>query len=161
MAGWYTTHLSNIYATLGSRLSPYSLRPNVTCVDRPQPKTTGPLERPAGTDDHAYRRPTMVSESGVPPRLRARSFATLHHTTQLFRLPFTRGIPLPLACTEYRPRLLTTWPRPSEAAGSMPIIGRALLGLSRLAVSNRLQPVSLGYANHASLHQPCTRRTHL
>src|SRR6218665_3873189 len=35
-----------------------------------------------------------------------------------------------------------------------------LLGLSRLAVSNRLQPVSLRYANHASLHQPCTRRMH-
>jgi len=66
----------------------------------------------------------------------------------------------PPACTVYRPRPLTPWPKPSKAAGSMPVTGRALLGLSRLAVSNRLQPVSLRYANHASLHQPCTRRTH-
>src|SRR6218665_3315495 len=29
------------------------------------------------------------------PRLRARSLATLHHTTQLSGLPFSRGIPLP------------------------------------------------------------------
>ena len=29
------------------------------------------------------------------PRPRARSFATLHHTTQLSGLPFSRGIPLP------------------------------------------------------------------
>src|SRR6218665_1870724 len=93
------------------------------------------------------------------PRPRARSFATLHHTTQLSGLPFSRGIPLPPACTVYRPRPLTPWPEPSKAAGSMPVTGRALLGLSRLAVSNRLQPVSLRYANHASLHQPCTRRT--
>src|SRR6218665_2233246 len=102
----------------------------------------------------------MASESGVPPSPES---AVVRHTAShysTFRASLLTRYPTAPACTVYRPRPLTPWPKPSKVAGSMPVTGRALLGLSRLAVSNPLQPVSLRYANHASLHQPYTRRAH-
>src|SRR6218665_819182 len=94
-AGWYTTHLSNMRATLGSRSCPYSLCSNGTCVDRPRPKQSsrlsGLLEQTSMLIDVQPWSARVVCH----PRRRARSFATLHHTTQLSGLPFSRGIPLP------------------------------------------------------------------
>lgn len=52
-AGWYTTHLSNIRATLGSRSCPYSLCPKRLLCRRASALGNQPFERPAGTDDHA------------------------------------------------------------------------------------------------------------
>src|SRR6218665_78483 len=94
----------------------------------------------------------MASESGVPPSPESSvvRHAASHYST--FRASLLTRHP-----TSPPP---PPGPNPSKAAGPIPVTGRALLGLSRFAVSNRLQPVSLRYANHASLHQPCTRRTH-
>src|SRR6218665_1052369 len=94
------------------------------------------------------------------PRLRAWSFASLHHTTQLFSLPFTRGIPLPSGLHGVQTETTHHMAQTVRSGRVHAYHWGALLGLSRLAVSNRLQPVSLGYTNHASLHQPCTRGTH-
>ena len=85
----------DICASLGSRSSPYSLCPNLTCVDRPHTKQSrrfsGLLEQTTMLIDVQ----PWSARAACHPRLRARSFATPHRTTQLFRLPFTRSIPLP------------------------------------------------------------------
>src|SRR6218665_4031764 len=104
----------------------------------------------------------MASVSGVPPLKRARSFATPHHTTQLFRFPMDTRFPTaPPACTEYRPSPLTARPRPSRAAESMP---GHWANPTRSFVFSSVQPATtcekLRHASHASLHQPCTRRAH-
>src|SRR6218665_1284714 len=84
----------------------------------------------------------MASESGVPPPPRARSFATPHHTTQLFRFPMDTRFPIaprPARSTD-RVHSLHGPDRP-ERPGPCRVTGRTLLGLSCSAVSNRLQPV--------------------
>src|SRR6218665_906026 len=103
----------------------------------------------------------MASESGVPPSPESsvvRHAASHYSTFRASLLTRYPTAPRPARCTDrdHSPH----GPKGSNGAGPIPVTGRALLGLSRFAVSNRLQPVSLRYANHASLHQPCTRRTH-
>src|SRR6218665_3818275 len=84
----------------------------------------------------------MASESGVPPPPRARSFATPHHTTQLFRFPMDTRVPTALpACTEYRPSHSPHGPDRPERPSPCRVAGRTLLSLPCSAVSNRLQPV--------------------
>src|SRR6218665_289850 len=99
----------------------------------------------------------MASESGVPPSPES---SVVRHTAShysTFRASLLTRYPTAPGLQGVQTETTHPMAQTVQAAGSMPVTGRALLGLSRLAVSNRLQPVSLRYANHASLHQPYTR----
>jgi len=132
-AGWCTIHLSNIRVTLGFALCPYSLCPNVACVDRPQS-----LSCLLETDDHAYRRSAMVSSSGVPPS--PESSVVSHAASHYSAFQASHHTRYPTAPSLHGVQTDTTH-RMSLTVRSGRVHGRALLGFSRLAVFNRLQPL--------------------
>src|SRR6218665_2456790 len=157
-AGWYTTHLSNIRATLGSRSYPYSLCPKRYCVDRPQPKQSSRLSGLLEQTTMLRDVQPWPARAVCHPRPRYRAFATLHHTTQLSGLPFSRGIPLPPGLHGVQTE--TTHPMAQTVQRGWVHACRWASPTRSFAFSS-VQPATTcesEVCNHASLHQPFTRR---